>query len=132
MNKQNGAALVSILALTSLALLVISSTTVVSVINARINLNYFQSQKAYRAANYLTDEVIISFIRERTYNNLYADWTNDCLQIEGFDCKMNVSLTEDGGFVEAWGRWKNKQRRVRADLVVNADETVSVTKEEIY
>jgi len=132
MSNKKGAALVSILALTSLALAVISSTTIISVVNAKINQSQFWSQKAYQGANCLLDEVIVKFERERSLDNAYPVWTDNCLQINGFDCKMDMNLTEDGGVVDVWGKYKNKQRHMKAIISVDEQQRVSAGKEEIY
>jgi len=132
MNRKQGAALVSILALTSLALVIISSTTVISVINAKINQDQFYSEETYQAVNCLVDEAVLRYIRERDFENPYPDWTGDCLQIVGFDCKMELNLDENGGVVDAWGKIKGKQRHIRADLTFDDEWKIFVNKEEIY
>jgi hypothetical protein len=132
MNKNKGAALVSILALTSLALLIIASTTIISVINAKINLNQFSSKKTYQNVNALADEMILLFIRERSITNPYPSWTEDCLQIDGFDCRMELNLTGSGGSFDVWGKIKGKQRHVKVDISVDDQQRVTASKEEIY
>lgn len=132
MNNKKGTALVSILALTSLVLAVIASTTVVSVINAKISLGKMEAQKAYNGCSLLADEVILEFARERSYQNLYSSWTNDCLQINGFDCKMESNITQDGGIVDIFGKFKGKQKHLRVNITVDSFKRVSALREEIY
>ena len=132
-NSNKGVALISVLAVTAVVLVIISTTTFVSVINSRIGLDRFQSQKTFQGTEALIEEVILKFVRWRNFTNPYPDWTSDCLQIKDFECKMELSLDEQGGIVDAWGKVKDKIRHLQVKLDVNEDQEVSIsTQKEVY
>ncbi len=124
---KRGAALVSVLAMTAIVLLIITSTVMVSIINARISFDQTQTQKVYQSAKGLVEEVILRFIRERSFTNPYPEWTADCLQIQDFECKMDLNLTAEGGIVDVWGKSGNKIRHFQFELDVLEDESVSLS-----
>ncbi|PIS09014.1 hypothetical protein COT75_04095 [Candidatus Beckwithbacteria bacterium CG10_big_fil_rev_8_21_14_0_10_34_10] len=132
--KDKGVALISVLAITAITLIVISAVTLVSIINAKIGLNQFQSQKINQAVEALIDDQILSFIRNHeNLNNPYPNWTEDCLQIESFTCKMEFNLDEAGGFIDFFGKMDKKIRHWQVDFNINEDESVSVSaRKEIY
>ena len=136
MNKiktKQGAALISILGITAITLLIITSTTLVAVLNSKMGLDWRQSTQAYQKTEALLDEVILRFLRQRSFVNPYADWTADCLQIPDWECKMELDLAADGGLVDVWGKVGNKIRHLQAELDVLEDESVTVNaKREIY
>jgi hypothetical protein len=128
-----GVALISVLAITAIALVVISTTTFISIVNSRMGLDRLHSQKAYQGADALIEESILRFTRWRGFSNPYSDWTSDCLQIKDFECKMEINLGQDGGTVDAWGKVANKIRHLQLELEVLEDESVSISaRREIY
>lgn len=132
-NSNKGVALISVLAVTAVVLVVISTTTFVSVINSRMGLDRFQSQKTFQETEALIEEAILKFIRWRSFTNPYPDWTSDCLQIKDFECKMEFNLAEEGGTVDAWGKSADKIRHLQVELDVNEDQSVSISaKKEVY
>jgi len=133
MIKRNGSALLSVLAVTAIALVLVSSLTLVTVINARTSLGFHQSERSYQAVESLLEEMILRFIRFRAVSNPYPDWTENCLQIEDFDCKMEMNLTESGGTIDAWGKMAGKIRHFQVELsVTDQDEVAVETKKEVY
>lgn len=132
-SKRSGIALISVLAIMAMALVLITALTVISAINGRMINDRLDSQKAYEAADMLMDDVILKFIRYRTINNSYVDWTANCLQISGVSCKMELDLNASGGSVRTWGKSKNSIRKLEATLIVSSEDSVSISnRKEIY
>jgi len=132
-NFNQGVALISVLGITAVALIVISASILVAVINARVGLGRIQSQRVYQRTEGLLEEVILRFIRWRNFTNPYPDWTEDCLQIQDFECKMELNLDTTGGIIDVWGKTAGKIRHLQVDLIVGEDESVTVSaKREIY
>lgn len=126
-------ALISVLTLTAVALIVITAAVVVTIINNRIGFDQYQSQKVYQLTDSVLQDAILRFLRYRDFVNPYPDWTQDCLQIQNFTCKMELSLTENGGTIEAWGKINNKLRHLQTQLTVTEDQNVTISgKKEIY
>lgn len=135
MNKihQSGVALISVLAIMAISMVIITVLTVMAAINSKMINDRLDSQKAYEMADALMDDVILKFIRYRSVNNIYADWTVDCLQISGVSCKMELDLGTNGGIVRTWGKSKNSIRKLEATLAVSSDDNVTVNnRKEIY
>ena len=131
--KNQGIALISVLAATAVGLILISAAIVVAILNARSVFGGQESQKAYQGAEALIEETVIRYLRTREITNPYPDWVENCLQIQGFDCKMELNLEPDGGTVDSWGRVRNKIRHLQAELVVNDDGSLSVSsRKEIF
>lgn len=131
--SNQGVALISILAITAIALIVISAAVIVSIVNIQMALNQLQTRKAHQTAEGLTEEVILKFIRFRNFTNPYSEWTENCLQIENIQCKMDYSLDQSGGTINSWGKSGNKLRQLQTELIVSQDESVSVSaRREIY
>ena len=132
-HSEEGVALISVLAITAVALVVISVSVIVAVINAKTGLSRFQSQKSYQLTEGLIEEAVLRFIRWRDFTNPYPDWTENCLQIEDFECKMELDLSLDGGVIDVWGKTADKIRHLQIEVDVLEDESVSVSaKREIY
>jgi hypothetical protein len=130
--KNQGFALISVIAISTIALIVISVVLVVSVINLRMNFNLLQSQKAYLSSESISEDGILRYIRYRSVNNLYPDWTGNCLQVSGVECKMEISTTDTSGSFDSWGRADNKIRHFQYQLQVSPDDSVTISaKKEI-
>lgn len=130
---KKGMALISVLAISAVALLVISAGVMVSVINGQISISQISSQKAYQAAEALKEEAVLRFIRSRDCLPGYDNWAENCLQIQDTQCKMVCSLTEAGGTVDVWGRNNDAMRHLQIEISVLGDESVSVTaQKEIF
>lgn len=124
MSSKSGSALISVLAISAIVLLIISVLTVTAIINRRMNLIQLQAQQTFEACEGLAEEAILRFIRQRNYPNPYPDWTQNCLQINGFDCKMELDLNEDGGTIDIWGKTVDKVRHLQLELEVDEDQRV--------
>jgi len=132
-HSEAGVALISVLAITAIVLIIISVVTLVSIINAKLGLDKVQSQKSYQGAEGLIDEAILRFVRYRSFTNPYPEWTENCLQIEGFECKMELDLDQNGGTIDAWGKMADKIRHLQVKLVVAEDGSASISgRKEIY
>lgn len=134
MKKINqGAALVSILAIMAVALIVVSASTLVAISTSRASFDQVRSQRLWQATESLVDEAVLRFLRSRNFANPYLSWTDNCLQIANFSCKMELNLTESGGEIDVWGKMETKLRHLRFTVAVDPDESISVTnKREIY
>ena len=132
-NPKGGVALISVLSITIVALIVVSASILIAIVNAKMGLSRIQSQKAYQGAEAFLEEAILRFIRCRDFTNPYFDWTENCLQIEDFECKMELDLSLDGGVIDVWGRTADKVRHLQVELDVLEDESVSViSRKDIY
>jgi hypothetical protein len=118
-NTKNGVALISILAITAIALILISVLVVISIVN--------------KVAESLIDEAVLRYVRFRSFTNPYPDWTENCLQISNVQCKMNYEFDQSGGTIDAWGKSNNFVRHLQVQITVAADESASISaRKEIY
>ncbi len=132
-NSRKGVALISVLSLTAIALVIITVVVVVTIINSQIGFDQYQAQKTYEATEAVLQDGILRFLRDRVFINPYSQWTQNCLQIQNFVCKMELNLTESGGTIEAWGKINNKLKHLQTELIVTENENVSISsKKEIY
>lgn len=125
--KTKGMALISILATTAIALLLVTVATLVAIINAKVGLDQRQYQTNYQAVESVAEEMVLRFIRERNLVNVYPDWTQNCLQITNFECKMELNLEASGGTIDIWGKTADKIRHLQLTLVVTADNSVQIS-----
>lgn len=134
MKNKQGVALISVLAITAMALIIMTAAIVVAVINAKIGFNQFEAQKTLSATNSVLQDGILRYLRDRNFTNPYPDWTQNCLQIQNFTCKMElVLIDENRGTIQAWGKINDKLRHLQAELTITEDKSVSISGEkEIY
>lgn len=132
-HSEEGIALISVLAVTAVALIIISVSIIVAIVNAKAGLGRLQSQKSYQATEAQIEEAVLRFIRWRDFSNPYPDWRENCLQIEDFECKMELDLNPDGGVIDVWGKTAGKIKHLQVEIDVLEDESVSVSaRREIY
>ncbi|MFC1711712.1 hypothetical protein ACFLZ1_03955 [Patescibacteria group bacterium] len=131
--KKQGFALVSVIAITAIALIVVTVVLVLAVVNSRMIINLYQSEKSYLNSENIAYDNVLKYLRYRDFNNQFSSWTDDCLQYFGTQCKMELSLDENGGDIDVWGRVKGKIRHLHFELDTFVDESVSVSaRKEIY
>ena len=130
---KRGVALISVLAITAVILVVMTVGVVVAMINSQVNFHQAQNQKTLMATDSVLQEAVLRYLRDRNFSNPYPDWTQNCLQVQNFTCKMELNLTVNGGTINAWGKVNDKLRHLQVQLTVNADQEVSVSgQREIY
>jgi len=130
--QKKGVALISVLAVSAIVLIVISSSTVISIVDSKMSFSDKQSQKAYQGAKAVSEEAVLRFIRQRVFTNPYPVWSDDCLQIEDFSCKMDLNLQEDGGYIDVWGKTGSKIRHLQVELSVVDNQVQVIDFKEVF
>ena len=123
-----GTALIAVVSTVAIALIVIATSLVVSVINARMSLDQQRAQRAQQVAESLLNDVILKFVRMREETvNQYPDWTENCLQTANVQCKMELNLNASGGTIDAWAKSSDVLKHWQATLEVLGDDSVTVS-----
>lgn len=132
--KKNSKGIVMIILVIVMALGLIIITSIMSsrVSYSNIIFNQKESEEVYYIAQSVLNDGILKFLRYReVLNNPYSSWASNCLDINKAWCKMETSLDASGGTIDVWGKMRNKTRHLQATLIVEADQAVTITKEEL-
>ena len=133
LTPKKGTALLSVLAISSISLIIVSVVILASIVNSKMDLTRFWSEKAWQASLSLADDTVIKFIRTHACSSQYQDWTQPCLQIQDVQCKMSCTGNTSGASIEVWSKTGTVMKHLKQELQINADDSVEVyAPEEIY
>lgn len=129
MNNKNkkGTALLTLLAVLSMVLVFISISTLSAVLHNRSNYDLRQKQKLYERIASLQEETSLRLLREGAIGNSYLQWTDSCLQLSDWQCKMETDLASAAGKIDIWAKTNKQIRHMQFAVDILEDKSVSIS-----
>jgi hypothetical protein len=125
---KRGSILLSFLVLCAIVLSTAAAFSTQSIILSRSSAQEYYYNQAEKITDSLISDIMQKYMRfGPDFDNLYPDWTDNCLQEDNWLCKMDLSLDENGGVVDVWGQYENSIVHKRASISANLYGQVMLT-----
>lgn len=131
---KKGSILLSLLIIIGVVLTTTLSLSTQAIFLLRSSHDYYKSLQAGYAADSLLYNTIQQYMRfGEGMENQYSEWTDNCLQVNEWVCKMEIALNSQGGLIDVWGQYGGKVKHRQAVIETDLSGQIQVVNfKEIY